>query len=269
MYERIGPLPLWPNELPGGEQPSAQAPPTLTPYLPAGRQQTSAFVVLPGGGYGSHAPHEAEPIARWLVGLGVAACVATYRVAPHRHPLPLADACRAVQLVRSRAREWRIDPGRVGLIGFSAGGHLAATVGTQPAPRVAGDDVAAHDARPDALVLCYPVISLEEHQHRGSVANLLGDDATPSQCAALSANRNVTATTPPTFLWHTAEDASVPAAHSLLFAQALGAAGVPYELHIFPQGAHGLGLAEGRGAPAQWTQLCATWLRGLGFLQGA
>jgi acetyl esterase/lipase len=267
MYDRLDPAPLWPSELAGAGPWEPQAPPTLTAYLPRGGQRTSACVVLPGGGYGGHAPHEGEPIARWLVGLGIAAFVATYRVAPHRHPRPLLDASRAVQLVRSKASEYRVDPGRVAMLGFSAGGHLAATVGTQRAPRVADDEAAACDARPDALILCYPVISFEEHNHPGSVANLLGDDATAAERAALSAQRNVTAATPPTFLWHTADDGVVPAAHSLLFAQALCERGVPCELHVFPHGAHGLGLAEQQGAPAQWTQLCATWLSGQGFVQ--
>ena len=247
--------------------------PRLTPYLPAtpngsGDAPRAAIVVCPGGGYGRRAPHEGEPVARWLNGLGIAAFVLDYRVAPFRHPFPLLDAQRALRTVRHRAAAWRVDPRRVGILGFSAGGHLAATAATH---HDAGDPTAADpidrlSSRPDLLVLCYPVITFAgPARHAGSMRNLLGDAPTEAQQRHLSGELQVNANTPPTFLWHTAEDAGVPVENSLLFASALGRHGVPFALHVFPQGRHGLGLATDAPGASAWPALCATWLRTLSF----
>lgn len=229
------------------------------------------MVVCPGGGYGRHAPHEGEPVARWLASLGIAALVLDYRVAPHRHPASLRDGQRAVQLARHHAAGWGIDPARIGMLGFSAGGHLAAAVGTFPdaADPDSDDPVARQRSRPDLLALAYPVISFGERRHQGSTDNLLGPGATEAARDAVSLERLVEARTPSAFLWHTADDRSVPVEHSLLFASALGRHGVPFALHVYPHGRHGLGLAEDDPIVGTWRTLCAAWLAGRDFGHGA
>jgi acetyl esterase/lipase len=204
-------------------------------------------IVLPGGGYGTLAPHEGEPVAEWLRSIGVEASVFHYPVLT-RHPGPL-DAIRAeIRRVRGTGVS------RVGILGFSAGGHAAGLAALQASGGV------------DAAILCYPVVSMELPTHAGSRSNLLGPDASPELRAATSLDRLVTASAPPFFIWHTAEDASVPVEHSYLLGQALAAHGVPHSLHVFPRGAHGLGLAAGSGAAAAWPSLCAAWLRELGWV---
>ncbi len=212
-----------------------------------------AVLVLPGGGYRRTAAHEAEPVGAWLAGLGLHAVVLHYRVAPHRHPAPLDDARRALDWLRGGGHGPDVDPGRVGVLGFSAGGHLAATLANQSSP-------------PDLSILAYPVISLVDEPHEGSVDALLGPGASPERRAAHSADRTVSAATPPAFVWHTADDAAVPVGHSLRYAAALAAAGVPVELHVFPRGPHGVGLATDRPALAGWTDLCERWLGSQGWL---
>ncbi len=222
-----------------------------------------AILVLPGGGYARQAEHEAEPVAEWLSSLGIHAFVLRYRVAPHRHPAPLEDAKEAMLHIRSGQHGLAVDPDRVGVLGFSAGGHLAATLSTAAATGNPELDLPA--AVPDLSVLCYPVASLTHDTHQGSVANLLGDAPPSNLLAALSAELNVTPGTPPAFLWHTADDEAVPVSNSLNYARALFAAGVQAELHVFPQGRHGLGLAPGEPGPEQWTSLCAAWLERAGW----
>ncbi len=236
---------------------------TLTPYLGSGRNTTLGVIVCPGGGYARHAPHEAEPIARWLNGLGHDAWVLTYRVAPHRHPLPLQDLQRAIRLVRA-GQAGRAAPRSIGILGFSAGGHLCATASTQFDLGVShsADPINHISSRPDFAVLCYPVVSFVDEVHQGCIDNLLGPHADHSERRAMSAEAHVTPATPPTFIWHTAEDQSVPVGHALAFARALGGAAVPYELHVFPEGRHGLGLAEGHPAGA-WTSHAAAWFERL------
>jgi acetyl esterase/lipase len=260
-------VPLWPGTPPGFQAEIGQPPPSLTPYLAGAGSPRGAVVVLPGGGYGMKAAHEAEPVARWLNGLGISAFVLDYRVAPYRHPVPLLDARRAIQLVRARARAWSVDPGRVGILGFSAGGHLASTAGThfEAIPATPDDVVSARPFRPDAMVLCYPVISFGRHRHQGSMENLLGLDPPEALRDSLSNELHVTAQTPMAFLWHTANDEAVPVENSLLFAGALSAHQVPFELHVFADGVHGVGLAEGHPSAGPWTGLCARWLSAQGF----
>ncbi len=259
------PFPVWAAEgvAGAGELPAI---PRLTPYLPAGAAR-GVVIVCPGGGYRMLAPHEGEPIARWLNGLGIAAFVLEYRVAPHRHPVPLGDVQRAIRLVRSRASEWGLVGQPLGVLGFSAGGHLTASAGVFGDEGDAGsaDPVARMSSRADALVLCYAVISFNRARHQGSIENLLGPDATDAQIAALSLETLVTPATPPTFLWHTADDEKVPVENSLLFASALGRAGVPFALHVYPHGRHGLGLATDDPVVGSWTALCASWLATVGF----
>ena len=204
--------------------------------------------------------------------LGISAFVLDYRVSPYHHPIPLLDARRAVQVVRSRAREWSLDPQRIGVLGFSAGGHLASTVGTHleeiTSPEVSApvrDAISSQNFLPNALILCYPVISFCQFAHSGSMQNLLGTDPSGEWITALSNETQVTDRTPPTFLWHTAADQSVPVENSLMFASALSAHRVPFELHVFDQGAHGLGLAQDHPSAQAWTGLCAAWLHRIGF----
>jgi acetyl esterase/lipase len=194
-------------------------------------------------------------------------------VAPDRHPVPLDDARRALRTVRHRAAEWGVRPDRVGVLGFSAGGHLAASLSTHwdRGREESADAVERESCRPDAAVLCYPVISLLQYAHLGSMRNLLGDSPALAQRRELSAELHVTAETPPTFLWHTGADAGVPVENSLLYATALAQHGVPFALHVFPYGPHGMGLADGAAGRASdpqavaWTRLCAGWLEGLGW----
>ncbi len=226
-----------------------------------------AVLVLPGGGYARQADHEAEPVAAWLASLGIHAYVLRYRVAPHRHPAPLEDAKAALLQIRDGAHGLDVDRGRVGVLGFSAGGHLAATLSTAVATGDAALDV--QGAVPDLSVLCYPVISCTEQVHQGSVDNLLGLAPSQELLREMSADLHVTAKTPPAFVWHTADDAAVPVQHSLSYAGSLMRAGVPAELHVFPQGRHGLGLAPEDPGPAQWTGLCAGWLHRMGWAQSS
>lgn len=169
----------------------------------------------------------------------------------------------ALRLVRYKAKEWGIDPQRVGILGFSAGGHLAATAGTHfdAGSLSASDPVMRHSCRPDFLILCYPVITFgDQYAHLGSMRNLLGPEPSEEMRRHLSNEQQVTEATPSTFLWHTANDAGVPVENSLMFAAALSRHGVPWEMHIFPDGRHGLGLAAEHPQVRAWPELCATWL---------
>lgn len=265
------PVSLWADAAPGALGAEPKDIPTLTAYLPpAGRANGASMLVLPGGGYAHLAAHEGEGYARWLAGHGVAAYVLKYRLgsAGYRHPAMLNDAARGLRTLRAWARRDGLDPARVGVIGSSAGGHLASTLLTHfdAGSPDAADPVERESSRPDLGILCYPVVSLGGFTHGGSKKNLLGD-APPEELVRLLSNElQVTAQTPPTFVWHTAEDQAVPVENALLFASALRRAKVPFELHVYEKGRHGLGLpAAGKGAPA-WDEACLVWLRGRGFL---
>lgn len=259
---------LWPDQVVETQEANAGCP-SLTPYLLDGAGPHPTIIVLPGGGYMGRAPHEAEPIARWLNSLGVASFVLNYRVSPFQHPIPLGDAQRAIRLVRHRAGEWNLDPARIGVLGFSAGGHLTATLGTHndTGDPAADDPIEREGCRPDLLVLCYAVISMGEFGHAGSRAALLGERANdPEMVALLSNEHHVTGETSPTFLWHTSEDAGVPVENSLFFAAALRQHGVPFELHVFEQGHHGLGLGAEYLGVSMWPALCEAWFRQRSFI---
>lgn len=257
-----GPIALWSKESTEVAALDGAEAPTLTAYLPDTAAPSGAIVICPGGGYQRRAEHEGAPVARWLTSLGIAAFVLDYRVAPHRHPAPLNDALRAIQLVRSHAARWNIPPDRVGILGFSAGGHLAATAATSPNRGAADPDdpIEGESPRPDVLVLGYPVISFGPFTHAGSMNNLLGADPTTELRAFLSAERRVTSETPPAFLWHTANDPGVSVEHSLAFASALHQHGVPFALHVYPEGAHGLGLGKDDPEIRTWADHCADFL---------
>lgn len=260
-----GPLPLWPDGAPGIETATPPFEPTITAFPVPTDRPRGAVVVLPGGGYVGRAPHESAPIAEMINRHGLPAFVCDYRVAPYRHPWPSTDARRAVRWVRHHAVEYGVDPAKVALLGFSAGGHCAATVSVQPGTGdpAAPDLIDRLEGRPDASILCYAVISFEPPlAHEGCVQNLLGHRGSDAERAALSLERQVDAATPPAFLWHTAADEGVKVEHSLRYATALARAGVRFELHVYPTGRHGLGLAPEDPHVATWAQLCGEWLLG-------
>lgn len=234
--------------------------PTLTLWrAPAARANGTGVIVCPGGGYEFLAVgHEGEEIARWLNGLGVTAFVLRYRVPRPGHPAPLADLFDAIRLVRARAVGFGVSPSRLGVLGSSAGGHLAASAGT-----LFGEAT----LRPDFLVLLYPVIALTgPFAHAGSCRALLGGSPDPAIVERLSLDRQVTARTPPAFLVHARDDTIVPPENSRSFHAALSAAGVASELHECARGFHGFGLGATNPDTARWSGACERWLRAHGWL---
>ena len=264
---------LWENGAPGTPATKPIDEPILLMTAPAAdapRMGTS-IVVVPGGGYGGLAmDHEGKQIAEWFNSQGITAFILKYRMrgTGHMHPVPMMDGQRAIRLVRTRAKEWNIDPARVGVMGFSAGGHLTSTLGTHfdSGAKDNADPIERVSSRPDFLILCYPVISMTaDYTHKGSVANLLGPSPDPKLLHDLSNETQVTAETPPTFIFQTTEDTGVPAGNCIGFYLALQKAGVPVEMHIFQNGKHGVGLAKDVPGTNKWPQLCSEWLylRGL------
>jgi acetyl esterase/lipase len=265
-------FPLWPKGAPGALGAEDRDIPTLTAFLPSPNMATGAAVVIcPGGGYGGLATdHEGHQVAQWLNSIGVAGFMLKYRLGPrYHHPIMLQDVQRALRTVRARSGEWKVDPKRVAVLGFSAGGHLASTVTTHfdAGNPDAEDPIDRQGCRPDRSILLYPVIALgTPYAHGGSKRNLLGDNPPQDLLMSLSNETQVTPQTPPCFLVHTNEDTVVPPENSLLFVLALRKANVPFELHIFEKGRHGHGLGGGDVAFSAWPRLCETWLRGQGFL---
>jgi acetyl esterase/lipase len=267
-----GPEPelLWPNGAPGALGTADEDKPSITPYL-AKSPIGTAVIVCPGGGYMHLAmDHEGVQIARWLNSLGISAFVLQYRLGPkYHHPAMINDAHRAIRTVRSRAAALHIQSDRIGIWGFSAGGHLASTAATRfdAGDPSASDPIDRAGSRPDFAILAYPVISLGEYAHVGSRDNLLGKNADPKLVEDLSNDLRVTAQTPPTFLFHTTADATVPVENSVRFYLALRKAGVPAEMHIFQNGPHGVGLAPTDATLSAWSGLLANWLRERGLLR--
>lgn len=269
------PIVLWPKGAPGalGNQP--QDIPTLTPYLPAPSETPrTAIIICPGGGYGTLAGHEGDGYARWLNEQGIITFVLKYRLGSkgYRHPAMLDDASMAMRLVRSRAAEWKIDPKRIGIMGSSAGGHLASTLLTHfdagqpdsPGP------IARQSSRPDFGILCYAVITLGEFTHQGSKTNLLGPNPPADLVELLSNEKQVRADTPPCFVWHTWADSGVPVENSLQFAAALRAKKVPCDLHLYQNGGHGMGLGKNSADPKRlhpWTDDLLYWFSERGLLE--
>jgi acetyl esterase/lipase len=266
---------LWPSGAPGAKGDADGDKPKLTIYLPPEKTATGAAVVIcPGGGYGHLAmDHEGHQIAQWLNSIGVAGFILQYRHrnsgAGYGHPAPLQDAQRAIRMVRSRAKEWKVDPNRIGILGFSAGGHLASSAGTHFNKRYndAKDTVDDVSCRPDFMILIYPVISFTEWcAHTGSRQNLLGKDPNETLVESLSNERQVTPETPPTFLVHANDDTGVPPENSIYFYLALRKAKVSAEMHIYQKGPHGFGLGKNHGAVSSWPARCADWMRGQGLV---
>ncbi|CAH1194934.1 Acetylxylan esterase [Paenibacillus auburnensis] len=216
------------------------------------QEERPFILVLPGGGYHHLARHEGEPVVQWLNSLGIHAGVLKYRTQDIDPSLLIKDVEDALAWVREEPKEWKVRTGQIGLTGFSAGGHLAAITAV----------TAAAESKPDLLLLGYPVITFEEpYAHAGSRLNLLGVNPVEASLIAYSADRQVDSRTPPAFIWATANDASVPVENSLKFAAALSQSGISFELHIFEEGRHGLGLSAGNKECRQWLQLCAAWLK--------
>lgn len=266
---------LWPKGAPGAVGSTPEDCPSVSIFRPdEDKANGAAIVICPGGGYGHLADvKEGSDVAVWLNSLGVTGIVLKYRLSPrYRHPAPLLDAQRAIRLARSHAADWKLDPQRIGILGFSAGGHLASTAGThfdQGDPDAA-DPIDKLSCRPDLMVLCYPVISLTSpYTHVGSRNNLLGANADPKLLEMLSNEKHVTRETPPTFLFHTSGDMGVPAENSLMFYMALRVRGVPAELHIYEQGKHGVGLAPKDPVLSSWPRRCSQWMEVRGFLKPA
>jgi acetyl esterase/lipase len=253
---------LWPKGAPGAVGEEDRDKPSLTIWLADEKiRNGTAVIVCPGGGYGALAmDHEGKQVAEFLNRLGITAFVLKYRLGPrYHHPAPLSDAQQAIRAVRSRAREFGIAANRVGIMGFSAGGHLASTAATHFEP----------ETRPDFAILGYPVISFDEYAHVGSRRNLLGENPDPKLVESLSNYKQVTPQTPPTFLFHTNEDTGVPPENSVLFYMALRKAKVPAELHIIEKGRHGVGLAPNDPILGMWPNLLANWFKTRGLLTPA
>ena len=251
--------------------------PTLDTYILKGDKNRGAVLICPGGGYGFTSPREAEPIALKFNAAGFHAFVVYYSVAPNRHPQQIMDVSRAMCILRENSQEWKIDADKIGIVGFSAGAHLVANLGVHWDKYYLKDvpGIKLGMNKPNALILGYPVITSGIYAHRGSFDNLLGDNADKQLLQEMSLELNVSEETPPTFLWHTFSDDLVPVENSLLFAQALRKKKVPFELHIYPEGPHGLSLANEETEEgdiglypnvATWMKLCITWLNNL-FLE--
>jgi acetyl esterase/lipase len=265
---------LWPKGAPGALGEEAKDKPNFIIYMPE-KPTGAGIVICPGGGYGTLAmDHEGHQIGRWLIEHGIAGFICDYR---HRgkgygHPAPLQDAQRAIRTVRARAKEFGVDPGKIGILGFSAGGHLSSTALTHfdGGKADADDEIERVSSRPDFGVLCYPVIVFDQaYTHKGSQRNLLGENASAELIASLSNEKQVTDQTPACFLWHTTEDKGVPPENSVAFYSALIAHKVPAELHIYEKGRHGVGLGKEVPGTDAWPAACIAWLRGRGVIPAA
>jgi acetyl esterase/lipase len=264
-------IPLWEKGAPRAIGDADADKPTLTIYRASRGAVGTGIVVAPGGAYGALAmDHEGRQVAALFNAMGVSAFVLKYRLGPrYHHPVQLGDAQRAIRIVRARADEFGVSGNRIGMMGFSAGGHLTATAGTHfdEGEREAADPIERASSRPDFLILAYPVISFDATiAHARSVRNLLGDKPDPQLIEALSNELHVTAQTPPAFLFHTTADTGVPVENSIRFYLALRKMKVPAEMHVFENGPHGVGLALGDPELSAWPTLLANWLRGKGLL---
>lgn len=269
-------MPVWPKKAPGARDDSWRAKPMMTIYQPPKDVANgTAVVICPGGAYMMIAiGHEGHDVAKWLGSIGVTGIVLRYRHGGHgyRHPVPLQDAQRAIRTIRHKAKELNINPNRIGIMGFSAGGHLASTAGTHfdKGKADAADPVEKVSSRPDFMILGYPVITMKKpFTHWGSRVNLVGNRGDDELVNSLCNETQVKADTPPTFLVHANDDNAVPPENSVNFYLALRRAKVKAEIHIYEKGGHGFGLGR-KGMPvASWPARCADWLRGMKLLEKA
>jgi acetyl esterase/lipase len=267
-------IPLWPDGAPGQHGTTTNDIPTLTPYQPDPTNATgAAMVICPGGGYQHLAPHEGNDYALWLNQHGVTCFVLRYRLgsAGYHYPVEFQDGTRAMRWVRAHAADYKIDPHRIGMMGSSAGGHMTSMVLTHSdaGDPKAKDPVEQQSSRPDLGILCYAVISMGEYAHQGSKTNLLGPRPSKKMVKYLSGELQVTTNTPPCFLWSTYQDKTVPVENTLMFAEALRKNHVPFALHIYENGHHGLGLAAKPpfAHPHPWAYDCLFWLNEHGFVK--
>jgi len=240
--------------------------PTITPYIQKGAR--TCIIICPGGGYARKAiDHEGIQIAQWLNSIGISAFVLDYRVAPYTHPVPVTDGKRAVRYARYLATEYGYDKEKIGILGFSAGGHLAGSVGTfdDDFGYEKQDDIDNESSKPDFMILCYPVVSFLNHAHIGSYHNLSKERSTKI-ARELSIEYNVSASTPPTFIWHTSGDAGVPVENSLNLAIELSKCGIPFEIHTYKDGPHGQGLAKDYKHTSVWVDACKNWMQSMGLM---
>ncbi len=253
---------LWSSGIPY-QMSEADFVPYLVPYLCEGAK--TAIVLCPGGGYINRSGHEGKAVGEWLNRIGVSVFDLEYRVAPYKAPAGAADVQRAIRVVRREASQYGVE--RIGVMGFSAGGHLAATASVHYDKKLYDetDETDRLSAKPDFSVLCYPVIDMFEYRHEGSRENLIGANPRKELKEFYSLHLHVTDDTPPAFLWHTAEDSSVPVENSMLYAMALSEHKIPFEYHVYPFGRHGLGLAAGNEHVHQWTEALNRWLMVMGF----
>ena len=272
--EILTPIPLWPDGAPGALGTNAADVPTLTPYLPDPTNATgTAMVICPGGGYSHLAPHEGNDYALWLNQHGVTCFVLKYRLGSrgYHYPAMFDDVTRAMRMVRANAAGWKVDPHRIGIMGSSAGGHLAATLLTHfDSGNINSDDpIVRQSSRPDLGILCYAVITMGEFAHQGSRTNLLGPNPSRKLVKLLSNELQVKTNTPPCFIWCTYEDKTVPMENSLMFAEALRKNHVPFDLHIYQKGGHGMGLKDKPpfAHPHPWADDCLFWLKAQNFVK--
>jgi acetyl esterase/lipase len=270
-------FPLWTGDAPGALGKEAKDIPDLTPFFALqGKATGASFIICPGGGYASLAPHEGFHYAIWLNEQGIAGFVLKYRLGSsgYRHPAMMQDVQRAIRYVRANADKWGLDPNRIGVMGSSAGGHLASTAlthfdGGNPA---AADPIERVSSRPNLGILCYPVITMGSNTHGGSKNSLLGNNPDPGLVDLLSNEKQVKTDTPPVFIFHTFEDSAVKVENALDFAAALRQHGVSFSLHIYPKGSHGMGLGSAQWDPDSrhaWTYECARWLQEQGYGNGS
>jgi len=266
-----GEFPLWTGAAPGALGTAAKDIPTLTPFI-ATNGTGAAMIVCPGGGYSRLAPHEGHDYALWLNSRGITAFVLKYRLGAdgYRYPVEYQDVARAIRLVRSRAAEWHLDANRVGVMGSSAGGHVASMAMTHfdAGDTNATDVIDRVSSRPNLAILCYPVISMGKFAHRGSRDNLIGTNPSPALVEETSSELQVKKDSPPCFIWSTDEDRTVPIENTLDFAAALRKASVPFEMHVYQRGPHGQGLGSHSYDPTKflpWVGECARWLKEQGF----
>ncbi len=235
--------------------------PTVTPYFLEGEEDIPCILICAGGAYMARAEYEGGIVARFFNECGFHAAVLNYRISPYRYPAALLDAQRAIRFLRCHAKEYSIAADKIAILGFSAGGHLAASCALLKEESSLNDETEGFSCRPDACILCYPVTTMHgKYYHRVSQRSLLGRNPDKTLLEKQDLSAQVSGDTPPCFIWHCADDDSVPVQHSLQFAQALSRNHIPYELHIFPKGGHGAGLADGIFGTETWKDLCSGWL---------